>query len=108
VESSVNSRFREILKALNKNANQFATALGHERGDKIRNFAGKEGYMVNGTVLKEISETFPQINLSWLLAGTGQMLLTDEPKPKEFPDIYSELSSLRKEIEQLKKEVRSK
>jgi len=117
-ESSVNSRFREYLHVRKINANKYAKELGYDRSEKIRRFANEEGYMVSGSVIIDISANDPTLNMRWLLNDSGEMFASDSAKPLDLleesqekfgrPDIYSELQRLSSEIEQLKKEVRSK
>lgn len=39
-------------------------------------------------VLMKISNTYPDLNLNWLIAGRGPMLIQDQPAPSPQNDIH--------------------
>lgn len=40
-------------------------------------------------VLMKISNTYPDLNLNWLIAGRGPMLIQDQPLPTPQNDIHN-------------------
>jgi len=73
--------------------------------------------------ITKISENYPDLNIVWLISGKGEMLKTDTPVSapiqaadttiidkliKEVKDLSAENAVLKREIEELKEEIRNK
>ena len=90
----MNSRIRELRKALNLSQKEFAEKIGLKQN--AISFMEKSGSTVTEQNIKTICSQF-SVNENWLRSGNGQMFLEKEKKQKEFFDIFDELS---KEIQE--------
>ena len=68
---TVIERFQQIISSLNLSAGTFADQIGVSPGTISHILSGRNKYPSTEVILR-IHETFPQINLSWLLTGEGE------------------------------------
>lgn len=67
-ESIVKKRLSIFLKKIGSNNNQFVVKMGYTQG-----FLNSKGG-ISESKLMEISKTYSQLNMNWLLTGDGEML----------------------------------
>lgn len=67
-ESIVKKRLSIFLKKIGSNNNQFVVKMGYTQG-----FLNSKGG-ISESKLMEISKTYSQLNMNWLLTGGGEML----------------------------------
>lgn len=67
-ESIVKKRLSVFLKKIGSNNNQFVVKMGYTQG-----FLNSKGG-ISESKLMEISKTYSQLNMNWLLTGDGEML----------------------------------
>jgi transcriptional regulator with XRE-family HTH domain len=90
---------------LRYNQRQFAMAVGVSP-QAINNVIAERTKTPSSDLLQAITKAFPQVNPTWLLTGTGSMLLEKElkeekPVPQEMPSInpiLEELKLMRQEL----------
>lgn len=73
---SVNQRIKALIEELNFNANSFSKEIGLANNatiSKIVRGAGLPSY----STLEKIKEAFPQVNMNWVIADEGEMLMED-------------------------------
>lgn len=85
----MNSRIRELRKALNLSQDKFANKIGLKQN--AISCMERPGATVTEHNIKIICSQFC-VNEEWLRTGSGQMFLENEKKQKEFFDIFNELS----------------
>ena len=68
---TVIERFQQIISSLNLSAGTFADQIGVSPGTISHILSGRNKYPSTEVILR-IHETFPQINLNWLLTGEGE------------------------------------
>ena len=85
----MNARIRELRKALNLSQKDFAEKIGLKQN--AISYMEKSGATVTEQNIKTICSQF-SINENWLRTGSGEMLLQNEKKQKEFFEIFDELS----------------
>lgn len=66
-ESIVKKRLSIFLKKIGSNNNQFVVKMGYTQG-----FLNSKGG-ISESKLMEISKTYSQLNMNWLLTGDGEM-----------------------------------
>lgn len=85
----MNSRIREIRKALNLTQKEFGDKLGFSQNSISSMEKG------NGPVTKQtraaICSRF-RVNETWLDTGAGPMFLEENPKKREFFELFDKLS----------------
>lgn len=87
--SNMNSRIRELRKALNLSQKNFANQIGLKQN--AISYMEKAGSTVTEHNIKTICSQF-NINENWLRTGSGTMFLENEKKQKEFFSIFNHLS----------------
>ena len=73
MENTLNERFKKILFELNMNASEFANKLGYGSPEKISRLLRKNSAKPSFDILKDIANNFDNINVVWLLNGSGSM-----------------------------------
>jgi len=68
------------------NANEFARAIGYDRSEKIRRIIRYKDKNPSYEILRDIAKKFADINITWLLTGKGNILLSPELSPELSPD----------------------
>lgn len=66
-------RFKELLQYYKLDAFGFATEIGDQRSEKIKRILDGKGFPSFDMLLR-IKKTFPDVNLNWLVRGTGHMI----------------------------------
>ena len=87
----MNKRIRELRKVLNLSQREFANKIGLKQN--TISYMEKSGSTVTEQNIKNICSQF-SVNENWLRTGFGKMFLENEKKPKEFFDIFDELSPI--------------
>lgn len=87
----MNSRIREVRKALGLSQKAFAEKIGLKQN--AVSYMEKENATVTEQNIKVICSLY-QVNEHWLRTGSGKMFLEIEQKQKEFFDIFDELSPI--------------
>lgn len=90
----MNTRIRELRKALNLNQKDFAQKIGLKQN--AISYMEKTGSTITEQNIKTICSQF-SINENWLRTGSGDMFLENEKKQKEFFEIFDELSPILQE-----------
>lgn len=90
----LNTRIRELRKALNLNQKDFAQKIGLKQN--AISYMEKTGSTITEQNIKTICSQF-SINENWLRTGSGDMFLENEKKQKEFFEIFNELSPILQE-----------
>ena len=85
----MNSRIRELRKALSLSQKNFAERIGLKQN--AISYMEKSGATVTEQNIKTICSQF-NVNEHWLRTGSGRMFLENEKKQKEFFDIFNGLS----------------
>lgn len=80
-------RLKKLIKELNLNQSEFAKALGMTQPNINRMVNGSSNISVEA--LNRITNKYRQVNLHWLLTGSGDMFLNEsesmEPQVEEAP-----------------------
>lgn len=87
----MNDRIRELRKTLGLTQNEFAQKIGLKQN--AISYMEKNGATVTEQNIKTISSQF-NVNENWLRTGFGKIFLENDKKPKEFFDIFDELSPI--------------
>ncbi|MCY4418503.1 MAG: S24 family peptidase [Cytophagales bacterium] len=66
-----------------KSAHQLSQKLGYKQSEKVNRLFRKEQHKPSYKVLCDLSETFPDLNMNWLLLGNGDMLISKLLKSSE-------------------------
>ena len=110
-EMDAHQRVEYLIKNLGKNENSFAVALG-VNSSQIYNItkgsSSKGGKKTKPSfdLLTNICETFPQVNLTWLITGKGSPLLNDEEiASNQEMDIYLNSDVSKALISELKEVI---
>lgn len=85
----MNTRIRELRKALNLSQKDFGQRIGLKQN--AISYMEKSGSTVTEQNIKTICSQF-SVSENWLRTGSGKMFLENEKKQKEFFDIFDELS----------------
>lgn len=85
----MNTRIRELRKALNLTQKDFAQKIGLKQN--AISYMEKSGATITEQNIKTICSQF-SINENWLRTGSGKMFLENDKKHKEFFEIFDELS----------------
>lgn len=85
----MNSRIRELRKALGLSQKDFASRIGLKQN--AISYMEKDGATVTEQNIKTICAQF-SVNEAWLRSGDGDMFLEQDKKQKEFFDIFNGLS----------------
>lgn len=108
-------RIDELIKALNISGREFSRSIG-----KSESFARTISGSIGSDVLVEIIRTYPDVNLSWLVIGEGEMfnkntgektINSENIPPNILLDYLKEkdkiIGDLREKIGKLKQELES-
>ena len=85
----MNSRIRELRKALNLSQKEFARKIGLKQN--AISYMEKAGSTITEQNIKVICSQF-DVNENWLRTGLGKMFFENPKKQKEFFDIFDNLS----------------
>jgi hypothetical protein len=77
----VQIRLKELIEILRENPNSFAQELGVS-ASIIYNIIGKRGSKPSCEVLEKIKQTYPQVNMNWLILGEDRPLLDIQVIPE--------------------------
>lgn len=83
-------RIRQVMEYMQMKQKDFATKIGISEASLSGVFNGRT--KANDRYVKGIHEAFPQIDLTWLLFGTGDMLTTRQSEQSTTPLPSSEES----------------
>ena len=85
----MNKRIRELRKALCLSQKEFANKIGLKQN--AISYMEKDGSTVTEQNIKTICSQF-SVNENWLRTGSGNMLIENEKKQREFFDVFDGLS----------------
>lgn len=86
----INHRIKVIYSMLGFTQKEFADKIGVSQQYISSLLNGNRGSSYN--FVKKIKSTFPQVNTSWILEGTGKMFDSkDQDDNKELRELYSDL-----------------
>lgn len=71
------SRFKEMLSYYKKDPFTFAQEIGDKRSEKIKRILAGDGFPSFDMLLR-IKKAFPDLNLNWLVRGTGYMIQSSQ------------------------------
>ena len=83
MEQNVFQRLKSVLSWSRLSVNSFAKKLNVAQFTTNNYFRGNRE--PRRDFLEKVTEAFPEISLSWLLTGEGEMLVTDAPHPPAAP-----------------------
>lgn len=110
MEKSINDRVKILIKELDFNPNSFSSELGITP-PIIYNIVGGKRNKPSFDLLVKICNKFEQVNLDWLVLGTGDMFrgVIEEHENIEISDKTSQnaLDLLEKEFQALESELES-
>lgn len=90
----VNSRIRRFLKGKKITVQSFEVAIGKTNGYIAHTKSPTAG------VLADIAKVYPELNLSWLITGEGEMLKSDTNENKTSSiNVDGDLNSIEMERE---------
>lgn len=108
-------RIDKLIKALNISGREFSRSIG-----KSESFSRTITGSIGSDVLVEIIRTYPEVNLSWLIIGEGEMFnkntnaeieTTEKTSPEFLLEYLKEkdktIGDLREEIGRLKQQLLS-
>lgn len=84
-------RLEAFVTYTNKSELQFAKYLGYSSATTIYE-AEKGQRRISPDLRARLKEKFPELNLSWLLKGTGTMLLTGSPESEKSNEVGEAIS----------------
>ncbi len=99
-------RLQKLIKALNLNQSSFAESLGMTQPNISKIIGGKN--QVSVEVLNRIARVYRQVNLHWLLTGSGEMFFEKTPQAEELPahTFAKEKGTLEERVERLEEAVK--
>lgn len=121
----INDRLEELIHVLKHNRNSFADEIDVS-ATIIYNIVGRRRSSPSFEVLEKIKNTFPQVNMNWIIAGEGEPLIPQDGNSEEIRSQVLELinrvgqfeeladirdkhiSVLQNKIDSLKRQVESK
>jgi len=80
MDRTVQDRLIEFIKYKGLTKNKFETMCGLGK-----RYVSNISKSISPDVTQRISLTFPELNMGWVLAGTGEMLMKDETKEEVVP-----------------------
>lgn len=99
----MNNRFKQIRKALNMTQEDFGKAL--ERTKRSIIFYEKGERNIDVAVIKSLKEKF-NINIDWLIFGTGSMFLSDAKDDNKYQWLINTLERLpESEVKRIESEA---
>ena len=98
-------RLMQFIQHAGLSARQFDLSIGAANGYTLR--MKKNRASIGSDVIENIVRTYPQLNVSWLITGEGEMLKSKGPiEPIEFDELPIEK---QKEIEEIiEKKIRER
>lgn len=100
-------RLMQFIKHAGLSARKFDLSIGASNGYTLR--MQKNHASVGSDVIENILNTYPQLNVVWLITGQGEMLKTKEKLILDFDDLPKEKQSeIEKIIERKIKERQEK
>ena len=95
----------QFIQHAGLSARQFDLSIGAANGYTLR--MKKNRASIGSDVIENIVRTYPQLNVSWLITGEGEMLKSNTPiEPVEFDKLPIEK---QKEIEEIiEKKIRER
>lgn len=98
-------RLMQFIQHAGLSARQFDLSIGAANGYTLR--MKKNRASIGSDVIENIVRTYPQLNVSWLITGEGEMLKSKAPiEPIEFDELPIEK---QKEIEEIiEKKIRER
>jgi hypothetical protein len=109
---SIADRIKILMRALGfDNERKMAVAMGYERPDNIYN-ATKGERMPGIPLLIDLSNTFENANIGWILTGRGEMLFAGKKKSsiEKMPDplltlFAQEIQNMQSSLNKLSKAI---
>lgn len=86
MESSINQRIKRIIENSGKTINSYASIIGVSQPTLKACVDGSNNPSFD--TLQKILKGNPIISAEWLMRGTGNMLLTEQPQPKAPPQEF--------------------
>ena len=92
----MNKRIKIIIKILSITQKEFVKKLPISAGGLTDFIKGRSKSLSNQTLIK-ISETY-NIDLNWLLTGTGEMFITTDSKDQQIEALKTRIGTLESQI----------
>lgn len=73
MKSNTHKRFQAIMNYFRLTVLEFSNELGYERSEKVNRILNEKGFP-SFEMLSDIKRTFPEVNLNWLVFGSGDMI----------------------------------
>lgn len=108
-KSPIIERLRQFISSTGLTSSQFADKAGIPRPSLSQMFHGRNKSL-NNNVLAKLNSAFPNLNIVWLLFGTGNMLNVSnieisEPQTPLFPEFASSVNVDNEWFEDLENET---
>ena len=108
----IKDRIQELIKALNISGREFNRRIG-----KSNSWNRTIGKSIGADIVSNISTTFPQVNIDWLIRGEGEMFIEDTPQEvnedqgsyrinKDYKAICEDLRNDNKELRDENRKLR--
>lgn len=102
-----NADLKNLIDSLHLTASDFARELGIAKSNLSEMINNKR--TISKGVMTKIKQRYPQVNMSWLVTGEGEMFSNKEPKEDAttaaLSDCRRENAELQNEINRLKAEL---
>ena len=98
--SEVKERLLRLTKALNITPNQFSLSIGRDRS-----YIKKITKEIQTDALRSIFNTYPNVNLMWIITGEGDIFIQEESENALLQHYRSENAELKSKIDNLNREI---
>lgn len=98
--SAVRDRLIALCEALELSRREFSISIG-----RTSTYVTSLNNDITSGVLNDISITYPQVNIMWLITGKGEKFITPEPTDALFQHLKEENKELKIRNEELNREI---
>mgnify|MGYP003199919420 FL=1 len=98
--SAVRDRLIALCEALELSRREFSISIG-----RTSTYVTSLNNDITSGVLNDISITYPQVNIMWLITGKGEKFIAPEPTDALFQHLKEENKELKIRNEELNREI---
>ncbi len=98
--SAIRDRLIALCEALELSRREFSISIG-----RTSTYVTSLNNDITSGVLNDISITYPQVNIMWLITGKGEKFITPEPTDALFQHLKEENKELKIRNEELNREI---